>query len=219
MAAGRPLVRTPDAERPTTPGSGSRSRVPNPRPDTRTRNQGSRVVNSAGHGRRLDSDVVAVLRIGEPDVLPPRRHALAHRPAPAQLHLPFATNIAPLVPSGAPTVAEEERRQMCAQLLLLAAQTALGLRPVTQAVRWTTRAVYEDLQRKHLRATAVHRSVGHQPGNFALLGVRAQQVSERVLECCATAVTGGRSGAVSYRAIALRVAEHEGGWWVTHIDM
>ena len=179
--------------------------------------------NQAGRYPRVDRSTPppgrAVLRVCTPDALPPRRQTAVLSAPSAQLHLPYLGDMPVRLPSGAPGPADAERRQLSAQLLMLSAQTALGLRPVTQAIRWTTRAVYEDLQRKHLRATAVHRSIGHQPGNFSLVGVRAQQVSDRIIECCATAVTAGRTGVTSYRAIALRVAEHEGGWWVTHIEM
>lgn len=194
------------------------------RPNNRQRAGGTTSTSARATGASArtgkNTEPIAILQMCEPDVLPPRRR-LAHCPSRVtQLELPFVAHSATQLSNlAAPTSADAHRQQLCARLLLLASQTALGLRPVTQAIRWTTRGVYEELQRKHLRATAIQRTSGSTPGSFTLVGVRAQQVSDRVLECCGTVVTRGRTGHFSYRAVAARVVEHDGGWWVTHLEM
>ena len=86
-----------------------------------------------------------------------------------------------------------------------------GDRPVTQLLRWSTREVYVDLQR---RALLVARAGGHRPGQGRVqpvaphvVGVRTCFVSARVVEASVHVRYGARS-----RALAARF-ELLGGRW------
>lgn len=180
-----------------------------------------RAVADVHSARPLSGPAAVTWRLREPGALPPRRRPATSAARVLQPELPFEC----VQQSGSrgadswPAAADAATRDICARLLLLTAQTALGLRPVHQAIRWTTARVYADLQRKHMRATAVHRTGSRAPATFALVGLRAQVVGGRMVECCAVAVTGGRSGGFNYRAVAIRVVKHDGGWWVTELEM
>jgi hypothetical protein len=78
-----------------------------------------------------------------------------------------------------------------------------GDRPVSQLLRWTSRAVHDDL---HRRAVLVARAGGHAPGVARVQPVRPHVVSvhtslvtPRVAEASARVRYGGRSRAVALR--------------------
>ncbi len=86
-----------------------------------------------------------------------------------------------------------------------------GDRPASQLLRWTTRTVYADLQR---RALLVARAGGHQPGAGRVQPVRphvvsvhASFVSDGVAEASARVRYGARS-----RALALRFEKRGERW-------
>ena len=86
-----------------------------------------------------------------------------------------------------------------------------GDRPVSQVLRWTTPAVYQDLGR---RALLVARAVGRRPGQGGVqgtrphvVGVRTCFVSDQVAEVSAHVRYGRRS-----RAVAARFERHRGRW-------
>ena len=86
-----------------------------------------------------------------------------------------------------------------------------GDRPVSQVLRWTTPAVYQDLGR---RAQLVARAVGRRPGQGGVqgtrphvVGVRTCFVSEQVAEVSAHVRYGRRS-----RAVAARFERHRDRW-------
>lgn len=92
-----------------------------------------------------------------------------------------------------------------------------GDRPVSQLLRWSTREVFENLDR---RARLVARAGRHQPGTGRVqpvrprvLGVHASFVSGRAAEVSAHVRYGERS-----RALALRFELHHQGWCCTAVD-
>jgi hypothetical protein len=92
-----------------------------------------------------------------------------------------------------------------------------GDRPASQLLRWSTGAVYVDLQR---RAVLVARAGGHQPGVARVQPVRphvesvhASFVSATVVEASARVRYGARS-----RALALRFERRGERWVCTAID-
>ena len=92
-----------------------------------------------------------------------------------------------------------------------------GDRPVSQLLRWTTAAVYQDL---HRRAMLVARAGGHQPGV-----ARVQPVRPHVRSVHTTFVTPAVAEAsihVRYgersRAVAARFEQRKGRWLCTALD-
>lgn len=92
-----------------------------------------------------------------------------------------------------------------------------GDRPVSQLLRWSSREVFENLDR---RARLVARAGHHQPGTSRVqpvrprvLGVHASFVSGRAAEVSAHVRYGERS-----RALALRFELHHQGWRCTAVD-
>ena len=92
-----------------------------------------------------------------------------------------------------------------------------GDRPVSQLLRWSTREVFENLDR---RARLVAHAGHHQPGTGRVqpvrprvLGVHASFVSGRAAEVSAHVRYGERS-----RALALRFELHVPGWRCTALD-
>jgi hypothetical protein len=86
-----------------------------------------------------------------------------------------------------------------------------GDRPVSQVLRWTSPAVYQDLGR---RAQLVARAVGRRPGQGGVQGTRPQVVgvrtcfvSDGVAEVSAHVRYGRRS-----RAVAARFERHRDRW-------
>ncbi|NPC95939.1 Rv3235 family protein [Nocardioides sp. zg-DK7169] len=98
-----------------------------------------------------------------------------------------------------------------------------GDRPATQLLRWTTRSVYADLER---RALLVARAGGHEPGTARVqpvrprvLSVHACFVERTVVEAGIHVRYGERSRAVAAR-FELRRPRHEAGarWLCTALD-
>lgn len=98
-----------------------------------------------------------------------------------------------------------------------------GDRPATQLLRWTTRSVYADLER---RALLVARAGGHEPGAARVQPVRPRVLSVRACFVARTVVEAGihvrygeRSRAVAAR-FELRRPRHEAGarWLCTALD-
>ncbi|MQW75660.1 hypothetical protein GHK92_07235 [Nocardioides sp. dk4132] len=98
-----------------------------------------------------------------------------------------------------------------------------GDRPATQLLRWTTRSVYADLER---RALLVARAGGHEPGTARVqpvrprvLSVRACFVERTVVETGIHVRYGERSRAVAAR-FELRRPRHEtrARWLCTALD-
>jgi hypothetical protein len=92
-----------------------------------------------------------------------------------------------------------------------------GDRPVTQLLRWSTREVYLDLQR---RALLVARAGGHRPGQGRCQPVRPHVVGVRTCFLSARAVEAGvhvRYGARS-RALAARFELLGGRWQCTALE-
>jgi len=98
-----------------------------------------------------------------------------------------------------------------------------GDRPATQLLRWTTRSVYADLER---RALLVARAGGHEPGTARVqpvrprvLSVRACFVERTVVEAGIHVRYGERSRAVAAR-FELRRPRHEARarWLCTALD-
>ena len=92
-----------------------------------------------------------------------------------------------------------------------------GDRPVSQLQRWTSGAVYADLQR---RAVLVARAGGHQPGVARVQPVRPQVasvhttiVSPAVAEASVRVRYGSRS-----RAVALRFERRQDRWLCTAME-
>jgi hypothetical protein len=92
-----------------------------------------------------------------------------------------------------------------------------GDRPVTQLLRWSTREVYLDLQR---RALLVARAGGHRPGHGRVqpvrphvVGVRTCFLSRRVVEASVHVRYGARS-----RALAARFELLGGRWQCTALE-
>lgn len=92
-----------------------------------------------------------------------------------------------------------------------------GDRPVTQLLRWSTRDVYVDLQR---RALLVARAGGHRPGQGRVqpvrphvVGVRTCFLSSRVVEASVHVRYGARS-----RALAARFELLGGRWQCTALE-
>ncbi len=92
-----------------------------------------------------------------------------------------------------------------------------GDRPVSQLVRWTTRDVYLDLQR---RALLVARAGGHRPGQARVQPVRPRVMSvhttfpdDDVAECSVHVRYGRRS-----RAVAARFERRATRWVCTALD-
>jgi hypothetical protein len=92
-----------------------------------------------------------------------------------------------------------------------------GDRPVSQLLRWSTREVFENLDR---RARLVARAGQHHPGTGRVqpvrprvLGVHASFVSGRTAEVSAHVRYGERS-----RALALRFELQHQGWRCTAVD-
>ena len=86
-----------------------------------------------------------------------------------------------------------------------------GDRPVSQLVRWSTREVHLDLER---RAQLVARAGGHQPGQARVQPVRPVVLSVRV--CFVSAAVAEVSVHVRYgprsRAIAARFEQRRDRW-------
>ncbi len=92
-----------------------------------------------------------------------------------------------------------------------------GDRPVSQLVRWTTRDVYLDLQR---RALLVARAGGHRPGQGRVQPVRPRVMSvhttfptDGTAECSVHVRYGRRS-----RALAVRFERRATRWVCTALD-
>jgi hypothetical protein len=86
-----------------------------------------------------------------------------------------------------------------------------GDRPVSQVLRWTTPAVYQDLGR---RAQLVAQAVGRRPGQGGIQGTRPQVVA--VHTCFVSADAAEVSAHVRYghrsRAVAARFERHRDRW-------
>jgi hypothetical protein len=112
-------------------------------------------------------------------------------------------------------VAEEVRSRLdtwARRYLQAAVEIAVGDRPVSQVLRWTTPDVYDDLAR---RAQLVARAAGTAPGagrgahavRPAVVGGRTAFVRDDALEACAHVRYGRRS-----RAVAARFELVRGRW-------
>ena len=152
--------------------------------------------------------------------LPPRRPSSPpNAPIAIQHVLPFEKPGVETTIADTPCQAMGEDYILCAKLLRLVAETCLGMRSPQQSIRWTNRKAYEQLQRRHLRAQVVLRTSPHPPAIVTTGAIRAQKVSERVLEASAIVVSQAKTGTCTYRALAIKVVEHNGDWWVTDIEI
>lgn len=96
-----------------------------------------------------------------------------------------------------------------------------GDRPISQLARWTTRAVYVDLER---RALLVARAGGHQPGVARVQPVRprvhsvhACRISGRIVEVGVHVRYGERSRALACR-FELRTTRADTRWLCTALE-
>jgi hypothetical protein len=107
--------------------------------------------------------------------------------------------------------ARREFERFSGRIVQAVVEIVAGDRPVSQVLRWTTPAVYQDLGR---RAQLVARAVGRRPGQGGLqgtrphvVGVRMCFVSDQVAEVSAHVRYGRRS-----RAVAARFERHRDRW-------
>jgi hypothetical protein len=108
-------------------------------------------------------------------------------------------------------VARGEFERFSGRIVQAVVEIVGGDRPVSQVLRWTTPAVYQDLGR---RAQLVARAVGRRAGQGGVqgtrphvVGVRACFVSDQVAEVSAHVRYGHRS-----RAVAARFERHRDRW-------
>jgi Family of unknown function (DUF6459) len=108
-------------------------------------------------------------------------------------------------------VARGEFERFSGRIVQAVVEIVGGDRPVSQVLRWTTPAVYQDLGR---RAQLVARAVGRRPGQGGVqgtrphvVGVRTCFVSDQVAEVSAHVRYGRRS-----RAVAARFERHRDRW-------
>ena len=134
------------------------------------------------------------------------------------LALELEPYLEPPPPRGAPLGSDQaEVEQWTRTFAQAAAEIVGGDRPVSQLLRWTTGAVYQDL---HRRATLVARAGGHQPGIGRVQPVRPQVrsvhtrfVTPTVAETSIHVRYGERS-----RAVAARFEQRRGRWLCTALD-
>ena len=108
-------------------------------------------------------------------------------------------------------VARGEFERFSGRIVQAVVEIVGGDRPVSQVLRWTTPAVYQDLGR---RAQLVARAVGRRPGQGGVQGTRPHVVgtrtcfvSDEVAEVSAHVRYGHRS-----RAVAARFERHRDRW-------
>jgi Family of unknown function (DUF6459) len=135
----------------------------------------------------------------------------------ARLDPPDADHLAPRGQLSGGDVVDIERaarrefERFSNRIVQAAVEIVGGDRPLSQVLRWTTPAVYQDLGR---RAQLVARSVGRRPGQGGVQGTRPHVVgvhtcfvSDRVAEVSAHVRYGRRS-----RAVAARFERHRDRW-------
>lgn len=148
-------------------------------------------------GHRTDVPVAAVQGTLALDLRGPRREPPAF----------------PVVPSGPVVPLDPERRRTeawCRRFTQAVAEIVAGDRPVTQVLRWTSRRVFDDLER---RALLVSRAAARQPWERAGLPVRprvasvhAQSPRPGIVEAAVRLEYGRRS-----RALAVRFEQQPDG--------
>jgi hypothetical protein len=116
-----------------------------------------------------------------------------------------------------PRPADSQELSAAATILRLCAEMCWGLRSPHQSIRWTTRSAYEYLCRRHSRARAVRAGQALAP-TVTILGVRAQIIDGRVMECSAVVLSRSQTAVVP-RAIAVRAVARDSSWWVTHVEL
>lgn len=134
------------------------------------------------------------------------------------LALDLQPHLEPPPPRGASLAGDEAEVEAWARRFAQAAVEIVGGdRPVSQLLRWTTAAVYQDLQR---RALLVARAAGHQPGVARVQPVRPQVRSVHtrfVTPMAAETSIHVRYGERS-RAVAARFELRRGRWLCTALD-
>ena len=132
-------------------------------------------------------------------------------PDPAGTVLTTGPTRAPGEVVGIDRVARQEFERFSGRMIQAVVEIVGGDRPVSQVLRWTTPAVYQDLGR---RAQLVARAVGRRPGHGGIQGTRPQVVglrvcfvTERAVEVSAHVRYGQRS-----RAVAARFQRHRDRW-------
>jgi hypothetical protein len=134
------------------------------------------------------------------------------------LALELQPHLEPPPPRGAPLGRDRHEVELWVRRFVQAAVEIVGGdRPAGQLLRWTTGAVYQDLQR---RAVLVARAGGHQPGVARTQPVRPQVRSVHtrfVTPAVAEASIHVRYGERS-RAVAARFEQRRGRWLCTALD-
>lgn len=110
-----------------------------------------------------------------------------------------------------PSTELPDPQRWAGQFVQAAVEVSIGLRPVTQLVRWTTEEVYALLSRRHDVATRARRSgrLTVPPGRTRVRSVRTEEIRDGVVEASAVVVDGTRA-----RAVALRLEGLDGRWQV-----
>lgn len=133
----------------------------------------------------------------------------------------LALDLQPRLEPPAPVEADLRRRRQVEAWAHRFAQAVVeivgGDRPASQLVRWTSREVHADLER---RAQLVGRAGGHHPGAGRVQPVRPRVVSAHssfvtpeIAEVSVRARYGERS-----RALAVRFVLHRGRWVCTALE-
>jgi Family of unknown function (DUF6459) len=134
------------------------------------------------------------------------------------LALDLQPHLEPPAPRGEPLGQDEAQVELWARRFAQAAVEIVGGdRPVSQLLRWTSSAVYQDL---HRRALLVARAGGHQPGVARVQPVRPQVRSVHTRFVTPTAAEASihvRYGERS-RAVAARFEQRKGRWLCTALD-
>ncbi len=131
---------------------------------------------------------------------------------------PPAAVPAPRGTSRTPGTADRELRAWTAHFAQALVEVVGGHRPVSQLVRWTSREVYRDLERRaHLLARASTVTGGSVPQRSTTLSqvrsVHVSRPSAQVAEVSVHVRHGERS-----RALALRLDRHRDRWVCTALE-
>jgi hypothetical protein len=120
----------------------------------------------------------------------------------------------PQIPVETPREELPDPHRWAAQLVQAAIETTHGDRPIAQLLRWTSREVYERLQRDAAPTSAIPAVARRRMVRPVIRSLHLTEPENGVVEACAV-VHDGRRG----RAVALRMEGLDGRWLCTALDL